>query len=363
MPTLLDGLPKLYGKLLPEVFTQHVPAEEKATCSNCAMCKPADAVEPVDGVSRFFRPDTKCCTYHPRLPNYLLGGLLSDPDPQWDEGRRRVRERITHRLAMSPQWLRAPAKYSLLYGNQRHAFGKAAGLLCPFYEREGGLCTIWAYREAVCSTYYCKYMAGADGRAFWTSVKSFLTLLEIQLSRYAILQVDKELLLSSDDLSAAGSPGPLTAEAIDDQPLPLRDYQRYWRGWVGREEEFYRKCHEAVIALDREGVKKILGLDGEIELEILTRRHRAATVDTLPGKLRFNPAATVTWLPDHRVALASYSELDGVSLPGDAYAALIRFTGQEPVAQVRQKLREELSLDLPEHILLTLFRHRVLIEA
>lgn len=363
MPTLLEGLPRLYSKLLPDLFQQPIPSEEKATCAHCAMCKPADAVEPVDGVSRFFKPDTKCCTYHPRLPNYLIGALLTDPDPQWDEGRRRVRDRIDRRIATSPQWLRAPAKYSLLYGNQRNAFGRATGLLCPFYEREGGLCTIWAYREAVCSTYFCKYMAGADGRAFWTSVKSFLTLLEIQLSRYAILQVDKELLLSSDDLSAAGSPGPLSAEAIDDEPVPMRDYQRFWRGWVGKESSFYEACHEAVTALDRAGLERILGLDGQIELEILTRRHRAATVDTLPTRLRFNPSATVTWLPDRRVALASYSELDGVSLPGEAYTALTQFTGKDPVSAVRQRLRDELSMDLPENILMTLYRHRILIEA
>ena len=35
-------------------------------------------VASVDGVERFFNPATKCCTYHPRLPNFLVGALLSD---------------------------------------------------------------------------------------------------------------------------------------------------------------------------------------------------------------------------------------------------------------------------------------------
>lgn len=363
MPSLLDGMPALYTRLLPELFTQQVPREEKATCSDCAMCAPKDAVEPVDGVSRFFRPDTKCCTYHPRLPNYLVGGLLADPDPQWAEGQRRMRERIDSRVAISPQWVRPPAKYQLFYSNQRNAFGKAAALRCPFYEGEQGLCTIWPYREAVCSTYYCKYVAGADGRNFWTSVKSFLTLVEIQLSRYAMLQVDPELLLGADDLSAAGQTGPLSAEALDDLPPPPRDHARHWKKWVGREAEFYVKCHQQVAALDRPMLEKILGLDGNIELQILARRYAAATGTSLPNRLRFNPATTVSWMPDHRVALACFSEFDGVSLPGDAYPMLVRFTGKDPVETVRQRLREELSQDLSDEILLTLYRHRILIEA
>lgn len=363
MANLLDGLPQLYQRLLPELFSQPVPAEEKATCSNCAMCQPKESVEPVDGRSRFFRADTKCCTYHPRLPNYLVGGLLSDPDPQWAEGQRRMRERIAGRVAISPQWVRPPAKYSLFYSNQRNAFGKSASLLCPFFEKDGGLCTIWPYRETVCSTYYCKYVAGADGRNLWTSVKTFLTLVEVQLTRYAILEVDKELLLSAEDQSAAGSPGPLSAEALDDLPLPPRDYQRHWRNWVGREEEFYRACHQKVTEVDRAKLEQILGLDGTIELQHLTRRHAAATSSQLPRTLRFNPATTVSWLPDHRVALACYSEVDAIALPGDAYAMLVRFTGKEPVAKVRGDLRQQLSQDLSDEILLTLYQHRVLIEA
>jgi hypothetical protein len=31
---------------------------------------------PIDGRSRFFHPSTKCCTFHPRLPNDLVGGIL-----------------------------------------------------------------------------------------------------------------------------------------------------------------------------------------------------------------------------------------------------------------------------------------------
>src|SRR3954454_5365908 len=79
-------LPVLYRPLLPAFFDTEAPAEEKATCGSCAMCPPPGA----EGDGAYFRPDVKCCTYHPRLPNYLVGALLADDDPALAEGRRRV---------------------------------------------------------------------------------------------------------------------------------------------------------------------------------------------------------------------------------------------------------------------------------
>jgi len=75
---ILDSLPVLYADLFPDFFRKEVPAETKATCAWCAMCpsSASGAVESVDGVSRLFRPDTKCCTYYPKLPNYLVGAIL-----------------------------------------------------------------------------------------------------------------------------------------------------------------------------------------------------------------------------------------------------------------------------------------------
>ena len=42
-----------------------------------------------------FRPDTKFCTYYPRLPNFLVGGLLSDDTPAMATGRLRVEALLT----------------------------------------------------------------------------------------------------------------------------------------------------------------------------------------------------------------------------------------------------------------------------
>ncbi len=47
-----------------------------------------------DNLSKPFAPDTKCCTFNPRIPNYMTGVILSDTDPALEEGMRRIRARI-----------------------------------------------------------------------------------------------------------------------------------------------------------------------------------------------------------------------------------------------------------------------------
>src|SRR5262245_27168269 len=102
-PTLREILPPIYHPLLPSFFDVTPPAEEKATCHACVMVPPAGMEAPA-GVA-YFRPDTKCCTYHPTLANYLVGGLLSDPDPDYAEGQRRVRATLATRIGVKPAFL------------------------------------------------------------------------------------------------------------------------------------------------------------------------------------------------------------------------------------------------------------------
>ncbi|HYO74436.1 MAG TPA: hypothetical protein VEU33_51010 [Archangium sp.] len=363
MPQMLDSLPVLYRDLLPDFFRAELPNEEKATCSSCAMCPSSaqGAVESVDGVSRLFRPDTKCCTYYPKLPNYLVGALLSDTREELGEGRRRVGEKIAGHVGVTPQWLRPSARYNLLYRNSRQFFGRAASMRCPYFEEQQGGCTIWPYREAVCSTFFCKYVAGADGRKLWMTFKTYLALAEIQLSRYAVLQLLPEYILTGRDKpELAETP---TLEDLDDKPLPEKEYAALWRQWAGREVEFYRACYDTIRALTPEQVEKIMGLDGVIELKVLEKSLRDAVAPVLPRVLKLNPEATVKWLADGSVALGAYSEYDAVALPGLAYSLLVEFTGREPVSAVRERLREEKQADLHEDILLELYRHRILTEA
>lgn len=362
MPEIRDLLPELYRELLGELLAEQVPPESKATCSSCAMLEggcQATAVAPVDGRPRFFRPDTKCCTFHPRLPNYLVGAILSSDEPAHAEGRRRVSERVASRVGVTPGWLHPPRRFTLLYDSARGAFGRSRELRCPFYESDGGACTIWAHRDAVCSTYFCKYVAGADGRLFWTSVKELVSLVEIQLSRAALLELAPELL----DVEPGTRPwaaAPVGPEDLDGAPPPEREYAAAWGAWAGREPELYAACSSYVRTLSARDLDALLGLDGRIARRAVRRALDAARTTALPPVLRLDPAATVAWLPDGSVALASYSEYEAVALPAPAHRLLTRFTGEEPVSAVRARLRAEEHADFSDEVLLELYRQRVL---
>src|SRR5260221_469601 len=84
-------------------------------------------------------------------------------------------KRVASRVAVDPMGVHPPAAYTLLYDRARGAFGRASSLRCPLYDAPTGACTVWRHREATCSTWFCKYVAGADGRQFWTAVKTYLS--------------------------------------------------------------------------------------------------------------------------------------------------------------------------------------------
>jgi Fe-S-cluster containining protein len=179
--TLRQAFPRIYDRLLPRVFDETAPEEPKATCNNCAMCPPKD---PVQGVT-YFRPDTKCCTYQPFLPNYLVGAILADTEPLMAEGQRRIRAHIASRVGVTPRWLAPSRKRSALFRAARESsFGRSLLLRCPYLSGEG-LCTIWRHRDTVCSTFFCKYGAGADGQTFWRAVDAYMLHVERELACHA----------------------------------------------------------------------------------------------------------------------------------------------------------------------------------
>ena len=61
-------VPGIWNYLLPyELDDLKVPEERQSSCMNC----PKAAFEG-------FRSDYRCCTYHPRVPNYMLGLASGD---------------------------------------------------------------------------------------------------------------------------------------------------------------------------------------------------------------------------------------------------------------------------------------------
>src|SRR4051812_26313941 len=95
-------LPPVYQPFFDKFFDRPKVDEPRATCDNCAMC---DKGEPSPVPMEYFKPELKCCTYHPQLPNYLVGAILADSSPDMEEGKKRIREQIAARSGATPQFL------------------------------------------------------------------------------------------------------------------------------------------------------------------------------------------------------------------------------------------------------------------
>ena len=121
-------LPPLYAAWIDELLAGPLPHESEATCEDCAMWSSAGASAEPD---LFFHRDTKCCTYTPEIPNFLVGRILDDPDPALAPGRASVERRIDARIGVTPVGLLRPPVQALLY---RHGM--------PVRVRPGGVAAL-----------------------------------------------------------------------------------------------------------------------------------------------------------------------------------------------------------------------------
>jgi hypothetical protein len=351
--SLRDALPSVYRSLLPAFFELEPPPEEKATCASCAMCPPA-GVEPPEGVA-YFRADLKCCTYFPTLPNYLVGALLADADPALAEGQRRVRARIAGHVGVSPRWVEPSRKYRLLHKAARiTSFGRAPSLRCPYYVEDGGLCSIWRHRESECATWYCKYDAGADGEAFWKALSAYLRALEVALSSHALSQVAPELPVPEV------RDGVLTLEEIEDRAPAPAEYAALWGEWLGREEQLYLRCHEVVRGLGQSELAALTGGDPAEALAKLIEAQRRVSAPILPERLALGERVMLSPVEGGAIAVG-YSRYDATFLSEPLLEVLRSIGAGETLAAARDRLRRD-EIELPDELLVTLHRARILVE-
>ncbi len=172
-----DALPPQYTRWITQVLGEPPAPEHTATCGDCLLC--ADDTPPDER----FHPRSKCCTYVPRLPNFLVGRILRDPDPAMARGREILLDRIRRGVGVHPLGLgiddHEHTTYEIIV--EAGEFGRAPDLICPWFIADGGLCAIWRHRNAVCSTWYCRHDEGARGRRFWQAVEHLLRSLGILL--------------------------------------------------------------------------------------------------------------------------------------------------------------------------------------
>jgi hypothetical protein len=355
--TLRSKTAPVYQRLFPELFDRPEVVETRATCDTCAMCDQGQ-IAPV--AMDYFRPDAKCCTWHPSLPNYLVGAILADTGEELAEGRRRLRAKIAARVGVTPQFIAPPRKYTALYAAARGAgfFGRSKVMLCPYFDEENnGRCTVWRYRESVCSTYFCKYTAGKPGFQFWDTLKGYLSLVEHALARYGAMTVDSTVTEPKVERYA------LTAEDIEDLPPSDADYARFWGNgkWVGREEEFYIACYERVQKLDKGDFEKHVDdtPDGRGLLAKLEAKYDDIANAKLPDVL-IRTTNMKKREAGENVVVTSYNPYDAFSLEKELFDVLGMLRADQTLEENLARLDKEHDVQLAPELIHYLYVHGVL---
>ncbi len=286
---LKASLPELYQQLLPSPWLDLNVEEKRSTCNNCAMCS---VPEFPGGVQ--FVPSAKCCTFWPSLPNYLVGSLLADRSGRFLEGQRRMRAQIQAAVAATPLQAAVtttpfgvgPADEYLerLHANRTAEFGRNENLLCPYFERGSGGCTIWAHRDSDCTSFFCKFENGRHFE-FWRQLGATLALIERGLSVHAKQIVEQEFTFESDP------------------------------------ERFYVRTFSWVSQLTAEQLPSLLGEPWQRRQHELARAMDQLVDPPPPERVRLARRLTVM-KSEALVSLQTYNEYDPLVVPGTIFSTL-----------------------------------------
>jgi hypothetical protein len=341
-PQESEPLPALYAKWLGELLGGPIPRERAATCDSCAMCPPKGVA--VGSQSYYFDPNVKCCSFVPKLRNFLVGRILSDDDPTAWPGRMTVEKRIAEGVSVTPLGLGVPPAYDALCRNNQGAFGRSRSLRCPHYIEDSGRCGIWRSRNSTCATWFCKHIRGDVGFTFWRgSVFELLRTVETQLARWCVLaqfsdDALRELMKSP---SWTGQPEPLTAEAMDSR-IAEESYARIWDQWRGREIDFFIRCAKLVTDLSWDHVLAISGPEAQAYARLTKQAYGKLTSTEIPPRLKVG-VFTVVQMGNGKTRIKTVNEFNPIDVSNVVMELLQYFDGR-PNEEVLDAIAREKKL-------------------
>lgn len=331
-----DALPPLYARWAQEILGGAIPAETHATCGDCAMLASPRGKRRSAAAAPFFNPETKCCTYVPVLPNFLVGRMLSDDSPEFERGRVSLEARLAAGTVVTPLGIGRDATFELLYVTKGQSlFGHARSMRCPHYlETGGGQCGIWRHRASVCATWFCKYDRGATGQRFWQSLHRLLSGVERELSSWCA----RELGVNAGRTRAA------------------------FGRWSGRERRYFEECARLVEALRWRDVERVCGLEVRALKGLTRQAFRNLRSRTIPAQLRVGSFTVIAPLQRSSI-IEGYDGADRIELPNTLLDALHHFDGSQSTAQALRTIRAETGLVLERNLVRLLVDFEILIPA
>ena len=352
-------LPPLYARWMDALLGESVPHETRATCDDCAMCAPEGSAEPG---TLYFSPRVKCCTYIPRLPNFLVGRALEDRDFAFSAGRATLERRIDGGVGVTPLGLETAAAYDLLYRHGTTGFGRAESMRCPHYlEEEGGRCGIWRHRNAICTTWFCKYERGATGLTFWERLRDLLMAVERDLAAWCVLEcgLDADAIAVLFAFRRKPEDRELLSLADLDGKADPKAARKLWGAWLGREREFYRECAERVEPLAWKDVLRICGPVVGARARVTRQAFEALLREDLPARLTTGPFQVVS--SGHEgVRAVSYLGTDPLDLTPGVLEVLPYFDGR-PTTEALGAIRRELGIRVEKDLVRKLADFKILV--
>lgn len=229
-PHAINGL---WREILPEDFLSwQWPEEKVATCARCPQVG-----------KKGYHPIFRCCTFIPRIPNFLLG-MAQESSPELKE---HIGQLIRNGY-LTPEGLHHnPSQWLLALENDAEGtYGKSDKLLCPNLDLKSGHCKIYAFRNAACATFFCDNDHGSRGAYFWDSLNDVMGRIEFRLMQWSLRTVGFEFdayLRAYERLMAGGLSAAVDAKRHTWKPEALK---LLWGNWYGREQELLAKTAEAV---------------------------------------------------------------------------------------------------------------------
>ena len=358
-PPKTTPLPPLFNAWVEELLGGPLPEETRATCSDCAML-PQHGESPSEE-KIFFDPRSKCCTYLPDIPNFLVGRVFRDQSPEMAPGRASMEKRVAGRVAVTPLGVGQTSSYLLWYNHSKSGFGRSQTLRCPHYIEDGGRCSIWRHREGTCATWYCKHDRGAAGQHFWRdAVHRLLKAIEHALSQWCVIELDlgttalERVLTLSDDCDTIEE-GELEGKVKE------TDYRALWGRWAGQERQFYEACADRIQGFSWADVTRISG-PRVAAFAKLTQDVYAQLARTTPEPALRCGSFRLVSLRDNVARVSTYNDYDPVDIPAPLLNVLQHFHGQ-PTSEAIADISKLAGTDLAAELVLKLTDFGLLVPA
>ncbi|MGE0633701.1 MAG: hypothetical protein AB7O96_14905 [Pseudobdellovibrionaceae bacterium] len=223
---LKNYIPAPFHPYFAESLLSFPIQETKATCFNC---------------NHTFNPSLKCCTYHPFLPNFLVGVILQDPSTA-PESIKAIESKITNKEYALPLGLIAPTSLQIPFNRRIPGeFGHRADWACPFLLADSNQCGIWKNRNSQCTSFYCKSDYGSNGFQFWDNIKKHMHSVEIEIAKKILKDFnwcESSVELQKDFLNRR------EGSLFETQFNYLRDvdWNRHWKDTDLSPHDFYLEC-------------------------------------------------------------------------------------------------------------------------